>query len=313
MKKFNVQRTPNERFKNLPDFDFKENYLTIDGLQIHYIDEGPKHAKETILLLHGQPSWSFLYRKMIPILSKQTRVIAFDFIGFGKSDKYTDKEAYSTELHLNTLTSVIEQLNLTHINLVMQDWGGPIGLLYATQHQDRIKRLVLMNTLLSYDGYLKFSNWKQWRVSIEFGIYKLFTQFFNFKMATLISAATTSTLDKAVLEAYDAPFPTKAYKAGASAWPSLVPLTSNSPHCIAIKETWKQLSQWTKPVLVMYSDNDPHTRPYAQRFYQHIPSAKNTAQVYIKDAGHFIQEDKGEELAQHILTFMQTSDGINNN
>jgi haloalkane dehalogenase len=289
----NVIRTPDERFENLPGFPFTPHYVEVNGLRIHYVDEG---ASEVILCLHGEPSWSFLYRKMIPPLAAAHRVLAMDFAGFGRSDKYTDRHAYSFQMHRDTLAGFIEALDLQQITAVVQDWGGLIGLTVAAQMPQRFARLVIMNTYLPAGEPLPEA-FMRWRTFAE----RVGT---NLPVGRIIQSSTVSTLADDVLAGYEAPFPDAGYKAGAAAWPLLVPMNSDDPGAAEMLAARQALSTWEKPVLVMFSDGDPITRGGDAWFRRLIPGTREQPDITIKDAGHYLQEDKGEEIAQHILEFM---------
>ena len=290
-----IIRTPEERFANLPGYPFKPHYMEINGARVHYVDEG---KGDPILCAHGEPSWSYLYRKMITIMSKKHRVVAMDFIGFGMSDKFTQRDEYSIKMHMDTLISFIEKLDLRNITLICQDWGGLIGLPVATILKDRFARLVIMNTGLP-NGEGITEAFMQWRGAAEqLGEKK------PGKLLDISFSAFVQPLDPGVKEAYYAPFPGDEYMSGAARFPLLVPISPDDPGAKIMNSAREVLKTWQKPVLVMFSDKDPITRG-GDRFFRHlIPTAKDQPEITIKDAGHFLQEDKAEEVSEQVLKFI---------
>lgn len=296
-----VLRTPEDRFENLPDFPFPPNYVEVldDDLRMHYVDEGWSDD-EVILCLHGEPSWSYLYRRMIPLLSEHYRVVAPDLIGFGRSDKYSELDAYSYEMHYQSLEDFLRGLDLKGITLVCQDWGGILGLPLAAHHPERFKRLVIMNTGLSTGDVPMSEGFMNWRAFAErTGRDLIVSKLFQ------MSVVDQERLTPEILAAYEAPFPDASYKAGVATFPLLIPLKEDDPGAAHQRATREKLATWDKPALVMFSDSDPVTGGGERFFRKLIPTAKEQPEITIEAAGHFLQEDKGPEIAQHIHEFIR--------
>jgi len=291
-----ILRTPDERFADLTDFPFEPRYAQIDQARVHYLDEG---AGEAVLCLHGEPTWSYLYRKMIPILARRHRAIAMDFIGFGRSDKFAEREAYSFEMHRATLARFIEQLDLKNITAVVQDWGGIIGLRVATQMPDRFARLVIMNTGLPTGDRKPTEGFLKWRA------YATKTPDLPAGQIVRRSASNPEAITDDVVRAYDAPFPDASFKAGAQMFPLLVPIEFDQAGAREMRETRDALSRWEKPALVMFSDGDPVTAGGDRFFRKLIPAAASEPEITIRGAGHFLQEEKGEEIARQVISFIE--------
>ena len=320
MSRADILRTPDSRFENLTDYDFQENYLTINGLRIHYIDEGPKDAPP-ILLMHGEPSWSYLYRKMIPPLVEEGfRTISPDLMGFGKSDKLPRTKDYSHSGQVDVVLELVKRLDLRDITLFCQDWGGLIGLRVVGEQPERFSRIVAANTGLpsakgirAIIGYPLFKlqirrmgrvTQEQFKEHVNLVRWVAFAKTVpELPIGDIMQMGTVSNLSSEVIRAYEAPFPDESYKVAARIFPYLVPseLSNN-------KRVWDNvLTKWKKPFLTAFSDRDPITRGNERYFQKMIPGAKDQEHITIKDAGHFLQEDKGEELSRVILEFIQNN------
>jgi haloalkane dehalogenase len=291
-------RTPEERFLNLPGYDFEAHYVTVDDMRVHYVDEGPADAAP-VLLLHGEPSWSYLYRSMIPPIAEAgLRAIAPDLVGFGKSDKPAEQSDYSYEKHVSWMKTLLEQLDLQNITLVCQDWGSLIGLRLAAENEQRFDRIVLANGgLPTGDG----------KMPTVFRIWRAFARFSPwFPIGRIVQAGTVSEMPPEVVAAYDAPFPDSSYKAGARAFPKLVPTTPDDPAAPANGAAWDVFRNWQKPFLTSFSDGDPITRGLDKVFVKRVPGAKNQPHTTIEGAGHFLQEEKWPEFAKLIIDFIKS-------
>jgi len=294
----NTVRTPDSRFEGLPDYDFEANYVDIDGMRVHYVDEGPRDG-DVVLLLHGEPSWSYLYRHMIPPLrAAGLRAIAPDLIGFGRSDKPTSKSDYSFASHVAWMKEFIETLDLSDVTLFCQDWGSLIGLRVAAENQHRFARIALGNGGLPTGDQDMPRAFKAWRAFARYSPW--------FPIGKIIQKGTITELPDAVVAAYDAPFPSSRFKAGARAFPMLVPTTPGDPASDANRAAWKIFGAWQKPFLTTFSNRDPITRGGAVPWQEKVPGAKNCEHVKIKNAGHFLQEDKGPELADVLVRFTKS-------
>lgn len=287
-----ILRTPEERFKGIPDYPFKPNYIEVEtGLRMHYVDEGPKDGK-IVLMMHGEPSWSYLYRFMIPICVKAGhRVIAPDLIGFGKSDKLPEIKDYSYANHVKWITSFIKGMNLQNITLVCQDWGSLIGLRVAAENEERYARIILGNGFLP-TGYEKipkaFTLWK---------IFALYSPWFP--IGKIMSAGSKRKLTPEEIAAYDAPFPGKKYKAGARAFPALVPVSPDNPATPANLAAWEILKKWEKPFTTCFSTGDPITRGADKWMQKLVPGTKGMPHIRVS-GGHFLQEDSPVEFANKV-------------
>ncbi|MFL5292998.1 MAG: haloalkane dehalogenase [Myxococcales bacterium] len=291
-----VLRTPDSRFADLPGHPFAPHYTEIDGLRIHYVDEGPPRAPP-ILLLHGEPTWSYLYRKMIPpLVAAGHRVVAPDLVGFGRSDKPAERGDYTYQRHVDWMAGVLEALALEHVTLVGQDWGGLIGLRLVAEHGERFDRVVAANTFLptgDQDPGPAFRKWQAYSQSAA-----------SFEAGKIVSRTCKTPLAPEVQRAYDAPFPDESFQAGARQFPLLVPTRPDDPASAPNRAAWKALRQWRKPFLTAFSDSDPITRGGDEVFRAEIPGCAGQPHTTIAGASHFLQEDRGEELAGVIEAFL---------
>jgi haloalkane dehalogenase len=288
-------RTPDEQFHGLPGYDFAPRYLEQDGLRMHFVEEG---SGDPILLLHGEPTWAFLYRRMIPPLADVGRVVAPDYFGFGRSDKPTRIEDYSYDFHYGSIERLADELDLRETTVVVQDWGGPIGLRLAVERQDRVARLVVLNTGIGA-GRAPSDEWLRFREFVR----RVGTEILP---GQLIRISCVSDLAEDVVEAYNAPFPAPESKAGVLAFPELVPTEMEHPSAAKMLEVVAALERWDRPALVLFSDSDPVFPPRAaERMAALIPGA-GPAEI-VTGAGHFLQEERGEEIAAKIVRFLAGS------
>ena len=297
-----VLRTPDRCFEGLPEFPFEPHYAEIADqaggtLRVHYLDEGPSSGT-TVVLLHGEPSWSFLYRRMIPVLTGAgLRVIAPDLVGFGRSDKPTPRAEYTFARHVEWVRELLfDHLDVSAVTLVCQDWGGLIGLRLVGEHPDRFARVVAANTFLptgdshpgdAFMGWLKFSQ------EVE-----------PFPTGVIVNAGCVSELGRDVIAAYDAPFPDSTYSEGARQFPVLVPISPDDPAAEANRAAWTVLETFDKPFLTAFSDSDPITGGSDHVLQARIPGAAGQPHTTIVGGGHFLQEDRGPELAQVVVDFI---------
>jgi haloalkane dehalogenase len=292
-------RTPDERFADLTGYGFAPHYTEVDGVRIHYVDEGPADAAP-ILLLHGEPSWSFLYRKMIPpLVAAGHRCVAPDLVGFGRSDKPAERADYTYQRHIDWIAGVVDGLSLSNITLFCQDWGGLIGLRLVAEAPARFARVVAANTFLPTGREPVSDAFRAWRAFSQ--------ESPAFDIGRIIDRGTTGELDESVLAGYDAPFPDDRYKAGARVFPSLVPIEPDNPDAQANQAAWAKLAAYDRPFLTAFSDQDPITRG-ADRFLQAaIRGCQGQPHTTIEGAGHFLQEDAGERVAKVVADFIQAT------
>jgi haloalkane dehalogenase len=317
-----VLRTPDDRFAALSGFPFEPRYIEVetDGLpavRMHYLDAGPPDGP-VALLLHGQPTWSYLYRKVIPVLAARgIRVIAPDNIGFGRSDKPARPTDYTFPRHIGWIRSLVVGLDLHGITLVAQDWGGPIGLGVLADEADRFARVVAANTVLhtadpALAGRLAWAAHGEGesRVVIEESLldYLLYTQRApELRASDFVAAACTTALSGEEVAAYDAPFPHASLTAGLRQMTALLPLTRNDEGARIGRRTWRALEAFDRPFITCYSDGDPATRGWEKVFQERVPGARGRGHVTIAGAGHFLQEDSGEELGKVVADVIDTT------
>ncbi len=302
-----ILRTPDDRFAGLPDFPFDPNYAEISAvpgdpsagtLRVHYLDEGPRDAAP-VLLLHGEPTWSYLYRHMVPVLTAAGhRVVVPDLVGFGRSDKPAATDDYTYARHVAWMSElVLGHLDLTGITFFGQDWGGLVGLRLVAAAPERFARVVVGNTGLPVgDGKLSeaFLNWQ--RFSRESPV---------FPIGGIVNGGCTTDLSPEVVAAYDAPFPDDSFKAGARIFPSLVPSTPDDPASADNAAAWEVLERFERPWLCAFSDGDPVTRGGEAPFLRRVPGTAGQPHTTIVGGGHFLQEDRGRELAEVIVGFIE--------
>jgi haloalkane dehalogenase len=287
-----VYRTPDERFQDLPGFPFKPNYVEQDGLRMHYVDEG---RGDGVLLLHGEPTWSFLYRKMMPRLAQVARVLAPDYFGFGRSDKPVERDWYTYDRHYSSIERFVEQLDLRGLTVVVHDWGGPIGLRLAVERPERVQRLVITQTGV-FAGRAPSPEWLRFRDMVR----RVGTEF---QAGRLVQTASVTELADDVVAAYDAPYPVPESKTGPLMFPELVPTEPDHPSTEKMVEVRDALRSWDRPALIVFSDSDPIFSPrVGERFADLIPGAQRAETL--TGAGHFLQEDRGEELGERIARWL---------
>jgi haloalkane dehalogenase len=297
-------RTPDDRFENLPQYAFAPNYLTVpasDGseLRMHYVDEGPAEGRP-LLLLHGEPTWSYLYRNMIPhFTAAGYRSIAPDLIGFGRSDKPMERSDYTYANHVAWLASLLERLDVRGAVMVGQDWGGLLGLRLVAEHEERFAGFVAANTFLPTGDEPPNEAFERWRAASQ--------RMPEFSAGWILTRTCTPPIAADVAAAYDAPFPDERYLAGAREFPMLVPTRPDDPASAANRAAWKVLERFEKPVLCAFSDGDPITRGGERTIARRVPGARNVEHRTIAGGSHFLQEDRPDELAEAILTFLRTS------
>ena len=304
-------RTPDERFAGLSGYDFAPHYVEVpagDGdtggaqtLRVHYLDEGPPDAAETLLLMHGEPSWSYLYRKMVPVLTAAGhRVVVPDLVGFGRSDKPAARSDYTYARHVEWMRAALfDVLGLSGLTVVGQDWGGLIGLRLVAEHPERFRRVVAANTGLPTGDFTMgeaFFAWQRFSQEVP-----------EMPIGRIVAGGCTSGPGPEVVAAYDAPFPDESYKEGARQFPLLVPSTPDDPAADANRAAWEVLKGFERPFLCAFSDSDPITKGADQLFLALVPGTKGQPHTTITGGGHFLQEDCGPELARVVVDFIRAS------
>ena len=300
-----ILRTPEHCFDNLPDFPYTPHYTEVGGLRIAHIDEGPKEGP-VVLLMHGGPAWSFLYRKMIPVLvNAGMRVMAPDLVGFGRSDKPAARSDYSYERHVQWMSAWLQAQDLQNITLFCQDWGSLVGLRVAAEMPSHFARIAVGNGgLPTGTGFIPKA----------FHIWRAFSRYSPwFPIGRIVKTGCAQGLNDAAVAAYNAPFPARRYKVAARAFPSLVPITPNDPAREANERAWAVFKAWDKPFLTLFSTRDPITKGGEKAWQKNVPGAQGQPHTQIRGAGHFLQEDKGSEVALALVQFVQSTlnDGHN--
>jgi len=294
-----VLRTPDERFALLPGFPFEPRYVDAGGVRVHHIDEGPRDA-ETVLLLHGEPTWSFVWRHVIDeLLRARLRVVALDLVGFGRSDKPVRREDHTYARHVEWTRQAIESIGVRDVTLVCHDWGGLIGLRLVAEQGRMFARVVATNTGLPTGDVRMPDAFLQWQQASQ--------RIPEFPTARIVQGGTLTELSADVAAAYDAPFPSEEYKAAPRQMPLLVPTAPNDPGAVANRAAWRQLREWTRPFLCAFSDSDPITRGADALFREAIPGCAGLDHPTIAGAAHFVQEDRGAELGAIVARFVAST------
>jgi len=294
-------RTPEERFEDLPGYDYEAEYVSVGEPEMAYVDVGDPDADETFLCLHGEPTWGYLYRKMIPTLRERGRVVVPDMVGFGRSEKYDEMDEYGFDVHFSAVEAFLQELDLEGVTLVCQDWGGILGLGAAGHHPERFDRIVAMNTGIP-DGTQEMSDeWHRFHEMVE--------TVDELDVGMLVAGGCATDLSEDVVAAYEAPFHTEAAKAGARTWPGLIPLTPDDEGAGVMSEARDRLSEWEKPAFVLFGDEDPITGGNRDPLRDFFPTADEQPDVWAEGAAHFLQEDAGETVAEEIVGFVDRTYG----
>lgn len=291
-----ILRTPDERFARLPGHPFAPNYVELGELRVHYVDEGPRDAP-IVLCLHGEPSWSYLYRKLVPVLvAAGLRVVAPDLVGFGRSDKPAAREAYTYQAHVDWMAALLDKLALRDVTLLCQDWGGLIGLRLVAEDERRFARVIASNTFLPTGDQPMPQAFFAWRAMSQ--------SMPELAISRIVAGGCARPVAPEVLAAYDAPFPDERYKAGARQFPLLVPAHADDPASAPNRAAWQRLRAFTRPFLTAFGDADPITRGAELLLQVAIPGAEGQPHTTLARAGHFSPEDAGEELAAIVAAFV---------
>lgn len=293
-------RTPEDRFLGLPEFDFAPHYVQVPddrcgSLRMHYLDEGPADAP-IVLLLHGQGCWSYLYRRMIPLLvASGLRVIAPDYVGFGRSDKLPSTDDYSFQRHVDWLTAFLDTLALRNVTAYLFDWGGFFGLRIAAERPEFFGRLALSNTMLPTgqgSGNSWFIRWREQQFALP-----------RFPQGEMVNQGVVRKLRPEIIAAYDAPYPDETFKTGPRRFPMILPIMADDPAALANAEAWKILADWQKPVLTLYSATFAGSAMGPEQLQAHLPGAKGQNHALLPDSNFYIVEDQCDELARRIAAF----------
>ncbi len=299
-----VYRTPDNCFDNLPGYDFEPHYIDCKGYRMHYVEEGSAEG-EPVLMLHGEPTWAYLYRKMIqPIAAAGHRVIVPDLIGFGRSDKPAEISTHSYAFHVENVSHFIRELDLNNITLVCQDWGSLIGLRVAAENEERFARIVVGNGGLPTGDHGRTDAFMKWRSAVEKMQEKQYMPVGKIVSRDPANPDSPPKFDESVMAAYEAPFPNGKYMAGPLAMPLLVPITPDNPASESNRAAWEVFKGWGKPFLTSFSDGDPITAGGERVFQKLVPGAQGQEHVTIGGGYHFLQEDRGPEFAAVVNKFI---------
>lgn len=294
-----ILRTPDERFRDLPEYPWQPRYTEVSGVRIHHVEDGPADA-DPVLMLHGEPTWSYLYRRIVPVLAAVGhRAVAPDLVGFGRSDKPADRGDHTYGRHVQWMKEWMAALDLRRTTLVCQDWGSLIGLRLVAEVPERFARVVVANGFLPTGDQRTPWPFRAWQL---FGGYSPWLP-----VGRIVQVASVRRLPREVVAAYDAPFPDDSYKAGAHAFPLLVPTTPDDPATPANRRAWEALGAWDRPFLTVFGERDPIFQGLDGVLQRHVPGAAGQPHTVLEEAGHMIQEDAGEELAAKVVDFIRSN------